>query len=110
MIRAEGDVMEIVAAVKESVAVSPTLALVLRMGRLMDSEISALDEAMERIWAAMVGVLESTEALHGSTMRKVMKVLRLTQAVKFLVVAAQFQLIGNKRFLRLEMLERLRRN
>ncbi|PON56476.1 TGA transcription factor [Trema orientale] len=45
----------------------------------VDNEVSAQNEAMERLRAAMVGVLESADALRGLSMRKVTEVPSLTQ-------------------------------
>lgn len=91
-VRSEREVMEAMATVQESVAAPPILTLVPRLGRALDGEVSALDEAMESLKAPMLGVLESPDALRGSTMRKIMEVLTPIQTLKFLVAAAQFQL------------------
>ncbi|EXC01147.1 hypothetical protein L484_025521 [Morus notabilis] len=91
-VRLEQEVSEAMAAVQESVAARPLVALVSRMGRAVDGEVSAIDVAMDRLRAEMVGVLESADALRGSTMRRAIEVLSPAQAVKFLVAAAEFQL------------------
>ena len=91
-VRSEREVSEAMAAVQESVAAPPLVAVVRRMGRVVDGEISAIDAAMERLREAMVGVLGSADALRESTMRTALEMLSPAQAVKFLTAAAEFQL------------------
>ncbi|KAM1099132.1 hypothetical protein TB2_038168 [Malus domestica] len=90
--RAERDLSETMARIQESVAAPPILALVRRVGRPMDGEISSLDMAMEMLKTAMLGVFESADGLRGSTVRKVVEVLSPEQTVKVLAAVAQFQL------------------
>ncbi|GMN40232.1 hypothetical protein TIFTF001_009457 [Ficus carica] len=91
-VRSERELSEAMAAVQASVAAPPLVAVVRRMGRAVNGEISAIDAAMERLREAMVGVLGSADKLRESTMRTALEMLSPAQAVKFLMAAAELQL------------------
>lgn len=90
--RSERELSETMARIQESVAAPPVLPTARRVGRLMDGQISTLDEAMEELKAAMLRLIESADGLRGSTVRKVVEVLSPSQTVKVLAAVAEFQL------------------
>lgn len=79
-------------SVQEILGGPSMLQLARRVGSLVDGEIDELDSALEVLKNAMMGVLERADELRVSTARKVLEILRPSQAVQFLAAAAQFQL------------------
>ncbi|KAL3506337.1 hypothetical protein ACH5RR_031719 [Cinchona calisaya] len=88
--REEKEVEQAMATVQESIAAPPIFELMRRFGRLVDGEISELDEAMEKFKENMKMVVENADALRGSTVRKLMGILSPFQTAKFLAASAQF--------------------
>ncbi|XP_060193856.1 protein RESPONSE TO ABA AND SALT 1 [Lycium barbarum] len=84
------------AKVQESVAAPPIVELMKRGGLLVDGEASNLETVIDGLKQSTMSVIEAAEHLRGSTVRKVLDILRQKQAVKLLAAVAQFHLQGRK--------------
>ncbi|KAI5650025.1 hypothetical protein M9H77_36030 [Catharanthus roseus] len=88
--REEKAIEEEFAKVQESVADSGIFPLLRRFERIIDGEISELDNAMEELKKGMIMVVEEADVLRGLTVKKLMEVLNPIQNLKFLIAAVQF--------------------
>ncbi|PWA70500.1 transcription factor TGA5 [Artemisia annua] len=84
-----GDAM---AMVQESLAVAPLYGLVNRVERLVDGEVSRLDDAMEDVKEAMREVIAEADGLRISVVKGVLEVLDVVQRVKFYAAVGQFRI------------------
>ncbi|XP_022962178.1 protein DOG1-like 4 [Cucurbita moschata] len=90
--RKERDLTEALASLQETVAAPPIVGLARRAGRLVDGEICEMENAIEELKIGMLGVFDSADLLRGSTMKRVMEILRTDQTVRLLAAATEFQL------------------
>ncbi|KAJ9166414.1 hypothetical protein P3X46_021176 [Hevea brasiliensis] len=90
--REERALTETMERIQESLASPPILNLVRRYGRLIGGEVSEIEAAVDMLKTALLAVMESADALRGSTVANVVEVLSPTEAVRFFAAAAEFQL------------------
>lgn len=100
--RDEREIEKAMATVQESVAGPTVMKTIRTFGRLVDSEASELDDAMAELKIAMVGVMENSDRVRESSVKKVAEVLSPVQSVKFLSAAAQFMLNARSLGMRME--------
>ncbi|KAK1435426.1 hypothetical protein QVD17_01189 [Tagetes erecta] len=80
------------AMVQESVAALPLYGLVNRTGRLVDGEVSELDDVMEEAKETMRVVVMEADGLRGTVVMEVLKVLNVVQRVKFFAAVGEFRI------------------
>ncbi|KAK1435425.1 hypothetical protein QVD17_01188 [Tagetes erecta] len=90
--RLEREIEQAMASVQESVAAPSFCGLVKREGRLVDGEVSDMENAVEELKKAMVGVMRNADDLRQRTALRVLEVLSPGQKVKFLAGTSQFWL------------------
>lgn len=90
--RKERDLTEAMASLQETVAAPPIVGLARRAGRLVDGEICEMENAIEELKIGMLGVFDGADLLRGSTMKRVMEILRTDQTLRLLAAATEFQL------------------
>lgn len=89
--RKERDLTEAMASLQETVAAPPLVGLARRAGRLVDGEICEMKNAIEELKIGMLGVFYSADLLRGSTMKRVMEILKTDQTLRPLAAATEFQ-------------------
>ncbi|KAI3689114.1 hypothetical protein L2E82_47063 [Cichorium intybus] len=90
--RVEKEIGEAMAGVQESVAAQPFYGLVKRAARLVDGEVSEMENAVEELKAVMLAVMRDADCLRQHTAGEVLEVLTPAQKVKFLAGTSQFWL------------------
>ncbi|XP_065880382.1 protein ZW2-like [Euphorbia lathyris] len=90
--REERQLTERMAGIQESLASAPIYSLARRSHRLIDGEISWMEEAVEALKAAMLAILENADVLRRSTAANVVEILSPIQAIRFLAAGVNFQL------------------
>ncbi|MCE3051031.1 hypothetical protein HAX54_048784 [Datura stramonium] len=91
------------AKVQESVAEPPIFELMKRGGSVIDGEASDLETVIDELKQSMMSAIELAEHLRGSTVTKILDILRQKQAVKLLAAVAQFHLQARKLGLRMDI-------
>lgn len=90
--RKERDLTEAMASLQETVAAPPIVGLARRAGRLVDGEISEMENAIDELKIGMLGVFYGADLLRGSTLKRMMEILSTDQTVRLLAAAMEFQL------------------
>lgn len=90
--RMEREIEQAMASVQESVAAPSFCGLVKREGRLLDWEVSEMENAVEELKMGMMGVMRNADDLRQQTAMRVLEVLSPGQKVKFLAGTSQFWL------------------
>lgn len=91
------------AKVQERVAAPPIFELMKRGETVIDGEASDLESVIDGLKQSMMSIIETAEHLRGSTVRKILDILRQKQAVKLLAAVAQFHLQARKLGLQMEI-------
>ncbi|CAN4122445.1 unnamed protein product [Withania somnifera] len=91
------------AKVQERVAAPPIFELMKRGETLIDGELSDLETIIDGLKQSMMSMIETAEHLRGSTVRKILDILRQNQAVKLLAAVAQFHLQTRKLGLQMDI-------
>ncbi|KAF3645558.1 putative inactive poly [ADP-ribose] polymerase SRO3-like [Capsicum annuum] len=84
------------AKVQERVAAPPIFEVMRRGGMLIDGEVSNLESVIDGFKQSMMSIIETAEHLRGSTVRKMLDILRQNQAIKLLAAVAEFHLQAKK--------------
>ncbi|GKD46765.1 DOG1-like protein 4, partial [Tanacetum coccineum] len=90
--RKEAEIGEAMAMVQESLAAAPLYGLVNRAERLVDGEVSQLDDAMEEVKEAMRAVVAEADGLRVKVVKQVLEVLDVVQRVKLFAAVGQFRI------------------
>ncbi|KAK9072111.1 hypothetical protein SSX86_008543 [Deinandra increscens subsp. villosa] len=90
--RKERGIGEAMAVVQETLAAAPLYGLVNRAERLVDGEVSHLDQAMEELKEAMRGVALDADGLRGTAVMEILKVLGVMQRVRFFAALGEFRI------------------
>lgn len=98
----ERTIAESMAMVQESVAALPLYGLVNRTGRLVDGEVSELDNAMEDAKENMRVVVMEADGLRGTVVMEILKVLSLVQRVEFFAAVGEFRIRARRVGLQVE--------
>ncbi|XP_055834993.1 protein RESPONSE TO ABA AND SALT 1 [Solanum dulcamara] len=91
------------AKVQERVAAPPIFELMKRGGTVIDGVASDLESVIDELKQSMMLMIETAEHLRGSTVRKILDILRHKQAVKLLAAVAQFHLQARKLGLQMDI-------
>lgn len=91
------------AKVEERVAAPPIFELMKRGGTVIDGEASDLESVIDELKQSMMLMIETAEHLRGSTVRKILDILRHKQAVKLLAAVGQFHLQARKLGLQMDI-------
>ncbi|WMV27210.1 hypothetical protein MTR67_020595 [Solanum verrucosum] len=91
------------AKVQERVAAPPIFELMKRGGTVVDGEATDLENIIDGLKNSMMSMVETAEHLRGSTVRKILDILRQKQSVKLLAAAAQFHLQARKLGLQMDI-------
>ncbi|KAK4722587.1 hypothetical protein R3W88_012820 [Solanum pinnatisectum] len=91
------------AKVQERVAAPPIIELMKRGGTVVDGEATDLESIIDGLKNSMMSMVETAEHLRGSTVRKILDILRQKQAVKLLAAVAQFHLQARKLGLQMDI-------
>ncbi|CAI9260842.1 unnamed protein product [Lactuca saligna] len=90
--RKESEIGEAMATVQESLAAAPLYGLVNRTERLVDGQVSELDDAMEELKEAMRVVMVEADGLRVMTVVEILEVLEVMQRVKFFAAVGEFRI------------------
>ncbi|WCJ35638.1 RESPONSE TO ABA AND SALT 1 [Euphorbia peplus] len=90
--REERKLADRMAGVQESLASVPLYSLARRSFRLIDGEVSTMDEAVEALKAGVLAIMEKADVLRGSTAANAVEILNPVQGIRFLAAAIHFQL------------------
>ncbi|XP_047951972.1 protein RESPONSE TO ABA AND SALT 1-like [Salvia hispanica] len=88
--RREREITQAMARVQETVAEPPVYGLVKKFGG--GGAVVEMEAAVEKVKAAMRGVVENADALQGWTLAEVVEALDPVQGVRFLAAVTRFQL------------------
>ncbi|XP_049392664.1 protein RESPONSE TO ABA AND SALT 1 [Solanum stenotomum] len=91
------------AKVQERVAAPPIFELMKRGGTVVDGEAKDLESIIDGLKNSMMSMVETAEHLRGSTVRKILDILRQKQSVKLLAAVAKFHLQARKLGLQMDI-------
>ncbi|KAI3504923.1 hypothetical protein L1887_26719 [Cichorium endivia] len=100
--RKELEIGEAMAMVQESLAAAPLYGLVNRTDRLVDGQVSELDDAMEEVKEAMRMVMAKADGLRVTTVMEILEVLEVAKRVKFFAAVGEFRIRARRIGLQME--------
>lgn len=101
--RKESEIGEAMATVQESLAAAPLYGLVNRTERLVDGQVSELDDAMKELKEAMRVVMVEADGLRVVTVVEILEVLEVMQRVKFFAAVGEFRIRARRIGLQMEV-------
>ncbi|KAL4566139.1 hypothetical protein LXL04_030249 [Taraxacum kok-saghyz] len=101
--RKESEIGEAMAVVQESLAAAPLYGLMNRTERLVNGQVSELDDAMEEVKEAMRVVMVEADELRVAAAVEILEVLGVVQRVKFFAAVGEFRIRARRIGLQMEV-------